>query len=152
MAENTENTIIYWHWDTVEKRIYTRKQWEALSDETIKARCVDVPRSEWLSLVDHPVAGKHIDTDPETGKPIYIDDPPPTEEDLLRREKEEKQRYLEETNTETILYLQQIMTPMPMTNGETSTPVMTAEEYSEMNTRRLQYAERIKEIETILAG
>ena len=70
---------------------------------------------------------------------------------LLAEEKEEKQRYLESTNTDTILYLQQLMTPMSLGSEEVQ-PIMSAETYAEMNARRLQYAERIKEIDATLAG
>ena len=147
-----EKKALIWHWDPVLERIYTRRQFEALEDETVKARCNHISLYDWQQIRRNIPEGKHLGNDPETNLPGYINNPEPTAEDLLREEKEEKQRYLEATNTETILYLQQLMTPMPMSTDTSSQPVMTAEEYAEMNTKRLQYAARIKEIEATLAG
>ncbi len=147
-----EKKALIWHWDPVLERIYTRKQFEALEDETIKSRCNPISFYDWQLLRKNIPAGKHIGNDPATNMPTYIDDPAPTPEEELQQEKEEKQRFLESTNTETILYLQQLMTPISLDPGEEQQPIMTEAEYAELNSKRLEYAERIKEINTILAG
>ena len=151
MLTDDERKAIIWYWDPVEEAVMIDSEYEAKSDE-IKARCTQITNYDWRQLIENPVSGKHIGNDPATNKPAYIDDPEPTQAELLQREKAEKERYLETTNTQTILYLQQLMTPMLMSNDSTSQPVMTAEEYAEMNAKRLEYAERIKEIEAALAG
>ena len=147
-----EKKALIWHWDPILERVYTRKQFEALEDETVRSRCNPISFYDWQQLRKNVPAGKHIGNDPETNMPTYIDDPAPTPEEELQQEKEEKQRFLESTNTETILYLQQLMTPMSLDPGEEQQPIMTEAEYAELNSKRLEYAERIKEINTILAG
>ena len=146
-----ERKNIIWHWDPVEERIYTVRQFENLHDQTIKTRCTDVSNYDWVQLLENPVEGKHIGNNPETSRPSWIDNPEPTAEELLQNEREEKRRYLEETNTDVILYLQQLMTPMTLSE-DSAAPVMSVEEYSEMNAKRLQYAERIKEIDAALSA
>ena len=150
LTDEQRKQIIY-YWDPVEETYYIERQWLTKSDE-VKARCTQITNYAWRRLIENPVPGKHIGNDPATNKPAYIDDPEPTQEELLQEEKLEKERYLESTNTQTILYLQQLMTPMPMSDDGNSQPVMTAEEYAEMNAKRLKYAERIKEIDAALAG
>ena len=150
MTDEAKKALI-WHWDPVLERIYTRKQFEALKDEAIKARCNPLSLYDWQQIRRNIPEGKHLGNDPVTNLPGYIDNPEPTAEELLLEEKEEKQRYLESTNTDTILYLQQLMTPMSLGSEEVQ-PIMSAETYAEMNARRLQYAERIKEIDATLAG
>lgn len=150
MTDEAKKALI-WRWDPIGERIYTRKQFEALKDETIKARCNPISLYDWQQVRRNIPTGKHLGNDPVTNLPGYIDDPAPTAEELLLEEKEEKQRYLESTNTEVILYLQQLMTPMSLGSEEVQ-PIMSAETYAEMNVRRLQYAKRIKEIDATLAG
>ena len=150
LTDEQRKQIIY-YWDPVEETLMIDTQYETKSDE-VKARCTQITNYDWRQLIENPVQGKHIGNDPATNKPAYIDDPEPTQEELLQQEKFEKERYLESTNTQTILYLQQLMTPMPMSADGDSQPVMTAEEYAEMSAKRLEYAERIKEIDAALAG
>ena len=151
MTDEAKKALI-WRWDPIEERIYTRKQFEALEDEAIKARCNPISLYDWQQIRRNIPEGKHLGNDPEINLPGYIDNPAPTAEELLLEEKEEKQRYLESTKTETILYLQQLMTPMSLGSEEEVQPIMSVEAYAEMNTKRLQYAARIKEIEATLAG
>ena len=150
MTDEAKKALI-WRWDPIGERIYTRKQFKALEDEAIKARCTSISLYDWQEIRRNIPAGKHLGNDPVTNLPGYIDDPAPTAEELLLEEKEEKQRYLESTNTEVILFLQQLMTPMSLGSEEVQ-PIMSAETYAEMNVRRLQYAKRIKEIDATLAG
>lgn len=151
MLTDEQRSKIIWYWDPSKKRTLVDTQVAQLSEEE-QERLTPITNLFWHNLLKNLPAGKHIDNDPETNLPAYFDDPAPTEEELLREEKEEKQRYLESTNTETILYLQQLMTPMTMAADSSSQPVMTAEEYAEMNAKRLLYAKRIKEIDATLAG
>ena len=132
-----EKKALIWHWDPILERVYTKKQFEALKDEAIKARCNPISLYDWQQARRNIPAGKHLGNDPVTNLPRYIDNPEPTAEELLLEEKEEKQRYLESTNTEVILYLQQLMTPMSLGSEEVQ-PIMSVEAYAEMNTKRLQ--------------
>ncbi len=103
-----------------------------------------------MQLYENPAEGRHIGIAPETSHPAWVDNPEPAAE-LLQNEREEKRRYLEETNTDVILYLQQLMTPMTLSE-DSAAPVLSMEKYSEMNAQRLQYAERIKEIDAALSA
>ena len=151
MLTDEQRSKIIWYWDPSKKRTLIDTQVAQLSEEE-QEKLTPITNLFWHNLIKNVPAGKHIDNDPETNLPAYFDNPAPTEEELLREEKEEKQRYLESTNTETILYLQQLMTPMSLDPDEEQQPVMTEAEYAELNSKRLEYAERIKEINTILAG
>ena len=59
-----------------------------------------------MQLHENPAEGRHIWIDPETSHPAWVDNPEPAAEELPQNERKEKRRYLEETNTDVILYLQ----------------------------------------------
>lgn len=136
---------LIWHWDPVDERIYTKKQYEAMGDEDeVKARLKDILWEDWMALVENPVQGKHIGNDPDTNLPAYLEDAF-TDEELLAQERAELERYLENTNTETILYLQQLM--MPSSLSVATALEMSSEEFSQLHTKRIEAAARIKEID-----
>ena len=60
MTDEAKKALI-WHWDPEEGRIYTKRQYEALT-EAEKARCTDISLYDWQQLRWNCPAGKHIGT------------------------------------------------------------------------------------------
>lgn len=137
MANSTTDTLL-WHWDPIEERIYSKKQFEALEDETIKARCTDILWQNWIALCENPIQGRHIGNNPATNLPTYIDDPEPSQDVLLKQEEQQLKAYLNETDYQAIKC------------GELG--LSMEEEYPESYQQRIAARARINEIEALLAG
>lgn len=138
------------YWNPTTNACYIQMQVDRMEDEA-KAQLVEIEEDCWMELIrQNAEEGKLIQNDPETNLPVAVDPPEPTEEELLQMEKEELEDYLESTNTATIIYLQQLMTPMTLPAGVGSFQSMSAEEYAQLNQKRLEAAARIKEIDALL--
>lgn len=136
---------LLWYWDPTEERIYTDKQYEALTDGTIKKRLKSIPWKDWMALIENQEGGKHIGNNPDTNLPTFLEDTF-TEEELLLREKAQLESYLQETNTEALLYVEKkLFSSVSLLSSE-------AESYESVRAGRLQAYERIKEIEALLSA
>ncbi len=155
--ENEVQTPEYMYWDPVEEACYAAFQLELHKDDIftseVRSRLKPILKDDWLALIElNATQGKIIKNNPTTDLPMTTDPEPLSEKEELEMEKQQIQSELEATNTETILYLQQLMTPVMIPGDETSEPIMTPEEYAALNASRLQKANRLKEIETELAA
>lgn len=135
MAEK-EIKELCWFWDPVEECIWDPRQILQRSDE-VQERVTPVPFYDWINLIEHPIDNHHIGNIEGANIPGYVENPSISENELLEREKTVLEQWLRDHDYIGI---------------KIATGRATVEEYAEEIEEMKKKADRINEIDRLLAS